>query len=97
MDALDPTKLTDREVLLLVSERQSVMGIDIKELKDGTSKELAAITADISHLKELKADKSFVEQLDRKQQRLFNYLWFAFGASAILQVIVPLVIKSLWH
>src|SRR5581483_4337036 len=96
MDALDPSKLTDREVLLLVSERQSVMGADVRELKEGTSKELATLSGEVKNLKESKAERNFVEQLDRKQQRLFNYLWFAFGASAVLQILTPIVVKALW-
>ena len=97
MDTLDPSKLSDRELLLLLHERQSVMGGDVKELKDGTSKELATMSIELERLKDSKAEKTLVDRLERGQQRLFNYLWAAFGALAVLQVIIPLVIKSLTH
>lgn len=97
MDALDTSKLSDRELLLLLHERQSVMGGDVKELKDGTQKELAQLQVEMSHLKDEKADKTRVERIERGQQKLFNYLWFAFGISAALQVIIPLLMKTYLH
>jgi hypothetical protein len=91
MDAIDASKLSDRELLLLVHERQVVMGRDVKELKDGTQTEIAKLLNDVSNLKESKADKVQVDQLDRGQRRLFNYLWFAFGVLGVIQVVVPIV------
>ncbi len=94
MESLDPSKLTDRELLLLVHERQNNMGADVKELKDGTTKELAALISDVKHLGESKADRAEVDRLGRGQARLFNYLWAAFGALAILQIIIPFVLSK---
>lgn len=93
MDAMETQKLSDRELLILLHERQGVMGVDIKELKDGTNKEVAALTSDVNHLKESKADKAAVDQLTRGQQRLFNYLWFAFGALAVLQIALSVYLR----
>ena len=97
MNTLDVAKLTDRELLILLHERQSVMGDDVKVLKEGTSEKLALMSLETAALKETKADKTVVERLERSQQRLFNYLWFAFGALAVLQIVIPLVIKSFTH
>ena len=97
MNTLDVAKLTDRELLILLHERQGVMGDDVKVLKEGTSEKLALMALETAALKETKADKTVVERLERSQQRLFNYLWFAFGALAVLQIVIPLVIKSLTH
>jgi hypothetical protein len=89
--AVDAAKLSDRELLLLLHERQGVMGRDVRELKDGTQTEIAGLRFEVSSLKDLKADKAAVEQLDRGQRRLFNYLWFAFGVLGVLQILVPIV------
>ena len=95
MDGIDKAKLSDRELLLLIQERQAVMGLDVKELKDGTQKELATLGARVESLKDTKADKSALERLERGQNRLFNYIWAAFGALAILQFTIPLVLKAM--
>lgn len=86
--SIDASKLSDRELLLLMHERQGVMGGDVKELKEGTNSELTKLMMQVDSLKEQKADKLIVDRLERGQNRLFNWLWFLFGASTVLQVIV---------
>lgn len=97
MDSIDTSKLTDRELLLLLHERQGNMGKTIDKLNDTTTKDLATLTVEIGHLRESKADKTEVEQLKRGQNRLFNYLWFAFGAIAILQIALTVYLSVRSH
>jgi len=70
------------------------MGNTINKLDDSITKELTALTLEVGHLQETKADRAEVERLAREQARLFNYLWAAFGALAILQIIIPFVLSK---
>lgn len=90
MEGLDISKLSDRELLLLMHERQAVMGGDVKELKEGTSQQLTAQSVKLDQLEIHKADKGEVESLKRQVSRLNNYLWFAFGALAVLQIVLSI-------
>jgi hypothetical protein len=94
---IDASKLSDRELLLLLHERQGVMSTDVKELKDGTQKEMATLSMEVRQLRELKADTTRVEALERGQNRLFNYLWAMGGALGLLQIVIPIVVQFLKH
>lgn len=90
---LDRSKLSDHELLILLHAKQEQMGIDIKDIKDDTKEKLAQLSAKVDALEQHKVDKTeFVtlqksyESQGRQIGRLTNYLWFAFGAMAILQI-----------
>lgn len=92
---LDHTKLTDHELLILLHSKQEQMGVDVKEIKDDTKEKLAQLSAKVDALEQHKVDKTeFVtlqknnESQGRQIGRLTNYLWFAFGALAILQIVL---------
>jgi len=86
MNELDPQKLSDHELLILLHERQGVMGSDVKDLKEGTTTQLTAQGVKLDLLETHKADKAELEALKRQVGRLTNYVWFAWGALAILQI-----------
>lgn len=93
MMELDQTKLTDHELLLLLHAEQKQQGVDIKEIKDDTKEKLAQLTGKVDAMEQHKVDKveftvlqKALESQGRQVNRLTNYLWFAFGASAILQI-----------
>jgi hypothetical protein len=104
LQAIDPTKLSDRELLLILHERVFAMTGDVKELKDGFSARLAAVEARMDVLQEHKADKRETDGAFEKItlnneartvqiNKLTNYVWFAFGALAILQIVLSIVMK----
>ena len=83
---LEQQKLSDRELLILLHDRQQTMGADIKEIKDDTKDKLTKLEAKVDALERHKADQSDVVKLMEQTGNLKNWLWFAFGAVAILQV-----------
>jgi hypothetical protein len=104
LQAIDPTKLSDRELLLILHERVFAMTGDVKERKDGFTARLAANEARTELLELHKAERGEVnlgfekvalkdDMRARQINRLTNYVWFASGALAILQLVLSLVTK----
>jgi len=88
---IDTSKLTDRELLLILHERVTTMSGDVREVKDGTSSKIATLEGKVDNLEKQKAAASEVDAAKRQINRLNNYLWFAFGALAALQVVLALL------
>jgi hypothetical protein len=104
LQAIDPSKLSDRELLLILHERVFAMTVDVKDLKDGFSARLATSEARSELLELHKAERSEVtvsveklnardDQQDRQLNRLTNYFWFAFGVIAVFQILLTIVMR----
>jgi cell shape-determining protein MreC len=97
---IDTSKLTDRELLLILHERVTTISSDVREVKDGTASKLATLESKVEQLEKQKAPASEIDKLqnaldarDRQINRLNNYLWFAFGALAVLQLAMTLWLR----
>lgn len=97
MEPLDQAKLSDRELLLILHNEISHMGKDVGEMKTDTSGRLVALETKIESLETHKADRTELTKVieataaqGRQTARLTNYLWFAFGALAIIQIAIQI-------
>lgn len=104
VDPLDASKLSERELLLILHERVGMVSRELHELKDGYAQRLSTVESRLEHLQEFKAEKAAVDgsfkdvtlindQRTRQLNRLTNYIWAVGGALAILQIVVPILLK----
>lgn len=104
VDPVDASKLSDRELLLILHERVGTLGRDVHDLKDGTSSKLATLEAKVEHLQETKAEKIAVdgafekfalgnEQRTKQINAINLRLAFIGGGLAVLQVVVAIILK----
>jgi hypothetical protein len=104
VDPVDASKLSDRELLLILHERVGTLGRDVHDLRDGLTAKIAALEAKVEHLQEVKADKLAVDgdlekqaqlnELRTKQINSINQrLAFCAGVLAILNIVVPVLMR----
>jgi hypothetical protein len=103
VDPVDASKLSDRELLLILHERVGTLSRDVHELRDGTAQKIAQLESRVEMLQEHKADKAAVDgAMDRiaaanevrtKQINTINTrIAFAAGSLAALQFITGIII-----
>jgi len=102
VDPVDATKLSDRELLLILHERVGTLSRDVHEVRNGTTAKIAALESKVEMMQEHKADKAAVDgamerittanEIRTKQINTINTrLAFAAGGLAALQFVIGII------
>lgn len=104
VNPIDASKLSERELLLILHERVGTISREMHDLKDGYERRLSTVEAKLEHLQEIKADKGAVDNAFEKiavtnaertkQINTINLrLAFFAGGLAIINIVVPILLK----
>lgn len=82
-----PDHHSDHDLLVKINTIQEIMVRDIKEIKEGTAK-------DIADLKRDKADKTELNETKQDVADLKKYLYMGIGALTVIQLLVTYYLKN---
>jgi Mg2+ and Co2+ transporter CorA len=88
MAELDYTKLPDHDILLILHTKVEGMTATVDRIDRNTTSQLDNLENRVDAVEKGKTEKTTSDQLARRIGRLENYLWFAFGALAVLQIVL---------
>lgn len=96
-ESLDITKLSDRELLIVLVTKFDVLDKNVNDLKDGTNKELHELERKVGDLEAYKASKIDLEKSDSRLDRVRTTQNVMVGGLLVINALLPFIIKYLFE
>jgi hypothetical protein len=95
-DTLDVSKMNDHELLLVLHTKFDNVVVDIRDLKDGTTKRIADLEAKTDQLETYKASKVDLEKTDLRLDRVRTTQNLITGGLIIINALLPFIYHYLF-